>query len=402
MSAGRKLMPAMTRRTMLTGLASAAAVTLAGCGGGVSIPGLQPQPASAPQEPGGGAIGAGQVKVGMILPLSGSGNAAVAAQSMRNAAELAMQEFNAPNIQLLVKDDAGTPSGAQAAAQAVLTEGAEIILGPLFAQSVVAAGQVARARGVPVIGFSTDASAASRGVYLLSFLPESDATRVVEYAVSRGKRSFVALIPDNAYGNVVEAAFRQAVARLGGRVMALEKFPADRNLMQDAARRVAQALPQADALFLPGDPEVVTAMAQSLAAAAPNLKRVQLLGTGLWDDQRVYADPVLQGGWFAAPDSAGFKSFAKRYRAKFGQEPVRTAALAYDAVSLAAALVKTQGAQRFSEQTLTTPSGFSGIDGVFRFRPEGTNERGLSVVRVTPGGPQTVSPAPRAFSGSGA
>ncbi len=399
MMAGPKAIAAISRRAVLAGVSAVAAFSLAACGGGVSIPGLQSQSAAPPQEA--APIGAGQVKVGLILPLTSSGNAAVAAQSMRNAAELALQEFNAPNIQLLVKDDGGNPSGAQAATQQALDEGAEIILGPLFAQAVVAAGQAAKARNVSVIGFSTDASAASNGVYLLSFLPESDATRVVEYAVSRGKRSFAALIPDNAYGNVVEAAFRQTVARLGGRVVALEKFPSDRYAMQEAARRVAQALPQADALFLPGDPEVVPVMAQTLAAAAPDLKRVQLLGTGLWDDQRVYAEPALQGGWFAAPDSAGYKSFVKRYRAKFGGDPVRTATLAYDAVSLTAALVKTQGPQRFSAQTLTATSGFSGIDGVFRFKSNGINERGLSVVRVTAGGPQTVSPAPRAFSGSG-
>jgi len=65
-----------------------------------------------------------------------------------------------------------------------------------------------------------------------------------------------------------------------------------------------------------------------------------------------------------------------------------------------AALVKTQGPQRFSDQVLTNTSGFSGIDGVFRFRADGTNERGLAVLRVTAGGGQPVSPAPRAFSGS--
>jgi len=76
---------------------------------------------------------------------------------------------------------------------------------------------------------------------------------------------------------------------------------------------------------------------------------------------------------------------------------VRTATLAYDAVALVAALVKTQGLQRFSETVLTNPSGFAGIDGVFRFRPEGTNERGLAVLRVAPAGGQVISPAPRSF-----
>ena len=128
---------------------------------------------------------------------------------------------------------------------------------------------------------------------------------------------------------------------------------------------------------------------------------MQLLGTGLWDDPRIIGEPVLQGGWYAAPDSSGFRNFSARYRSRYGQDPVRTATLAYDAVALVAALVKTQGAQRFSEQVLTNASGFAGIDGLFRFRPDGTNQRGLAVMRVTPGGGQVISPPPRAFGGSG-
>jgi ABC-type branched-subunit amino acid transport system substrate-binding protein len=124
---------------------------------------------------------------------------------------------------------------------------------------------------------------------------------------------------------------------------------------------------------------------------------VQLLGTGLWDDPRIFSDQQIQGGWYAAPDSAGFRNFSARYKARYGQDPVRTATLSYDAVALVAALVRTQGAQRFSEPVLTNSSGFSGIDGVFRFRDDGTNERGLAVLRVTPSGGQVVSPAPRSF-----
>ena len=204
-------------------------------------------------------------------------------------------------------------------------------------------------------------------------------------------------MPDNAYGSVVEAAFQQEVARRGGRVLALEKYPVDPGRMSEAIRRVAQAANRVDAIFIPDNADTVPQVAQQLAAAGVNMKRVQLLGTGLWDDPRVYADKQLDGGWFAAPDAAGYRSFVSRYRAKYGQEPVRTATLSYDAVALVAALVKTQGAQRFTDQVLTNASGFAGIDGVFRFRPDGTNERGLAVLRVAPGGPQVINPAPKSF-----
>ena len=340
---------------------------------------------------------AGQIRVALILPLSAPGNAGVAAVSMKNAAELALAEFKEPNVQLLVKDDAGTPQGAQAAAQQAIAEGAEMIIGPLFAQSVSSVGAVARARGIPVIAFSTDASVAARGVYLLSFLPESDVRRIVDYAVTRGKRSFAALLPDNAYGAVVEAAFQQAVARRSGRVIALEKYPQDPTKMGEPIRRIAQAAASADSLFIPDGADAVPQVVQQLEANRVNVKRLQLLGTGLWDDPRIMESPALTGALFAAPDSAGFKSFASRYRARYGGEPVRTATLSYDAVALVAALVKTQGQQRFSEQTLTGPSGFAGIDGIFRFKSDGTNERGLAVLRVAPGGAQVVSPAPKSF-----
>ncbi|MCC8978650.1 penicillin-binding protein activator [Bradyrhizobium acaciae] len=349
-------------------------------------------PAGPQQQP--QAVGTGQVKIGLILPLSASGNAGLAAQSMRNAAEMALAEFQNPNIQLLIKDDGGSPQGASQGAQQALSEGAEIILGPLFAGSVPAVAQLTRPRGTSVIAFSTDSSVAGRGVYLLSFLPESDINRIVDYSAGIGKRSFAAMVPDNAYGNVVEAAFKQAVGRKNGRVVAFEKYGADR---ATPARTVAQSLGQADALLLADDGESVVATADALTAAGANLHNIQLLGTGLWDNPRVFASPVLQGGLYAAPDPAGFRSFAGRYRTKYGGEPVRTATLAYDAVALMAALARTQGAQRFAPETLTNPSGFAGIDGLFRFRSDGTNERGLAVMKVASGGSTPVAGSPKSF-----
>jgi ABC-type branched-subunit amino acid transport system substrate-binding protein len=386
------------RRRFCAFLGIAAAAALSACAGNNSqFFSSMPPPQMAEQAPAAN-IGTGQVRVGLILPLSAQGNAGVAAQSMKNATEMAIAEFKNPNIQLLVKDDGGTPQGAQAAAQAAINEGAEIIIGPLFAEAVRAVGGVARQRGIPVIAFSTDVSVATSGVYLLSFLPETDVKRIVDYAVSRGKRSFAALMPDSAYGAVVEAAFQQEVSRRGGRIVVLEKYPLDPGKLAEPVRRVAQAAAHVDSIFIPDGGDAVPQVVQALSAGGVNLKRVQLLGTGLWDDQRVFSDKALDGGWYAAPEQAGFRSFSERYRARYNSEPVRTATLAYDAVALVAALVKTQGPQRFSEQVLTNSSGFAGIDGVFRFRPDGTNERGLAVLRVTPGGGQPVSPAPKSFA----
>jgi len=139
------------------------------------------------------------------------------------------------------------------------------------------------------------------------------------------------------------------------------------------------------------------ATADALSAAGANLRNIQLLGTGLWDNPRVFASPILAGGLYPAPDPAGFRAFAGRYRTRFGADPVRTATLTYDAVALVAALARTQGGQRYTPEVLTNASGFAGIDGLFRFRSDGTNERGLAVMKVAPGGSQPVAGSPKTF-----
>ncbi|MFD2250991.1 penicillin-binding protein activator [Pseudochelatococcus lubricantis] len=380
------------------GLAAAvlASLFLAGCSGSGGFFGL------GGSEGGGGTeaapastIGTGSVKVALVLPLSAQGGAGATAQSLRNAAELAISEFNEPDIQLLVRDDRGTEAGARDATRAAIDQGAELVLGPLFSASTRAAGAVARPHNRPVISFSTDSSVAQPGVYLLSFLPETEVDRIIRFASQRGRKSFAALVPDNAYGKVVQAAFQTTVASTGGRVVAIETYAADRSNLQQAVQRIAAHAGQIDALFLPDNADTLPSAAQYLRTAGVDTGRVKLLGTSLWNDPRALAAPGLQGGWFAAPDSAGFNAFSQRYRAKFGAEPARIASLAYDAVSLAAALVRTQGSQRFSTTVLTNRAGFAGADGVFRFNANGTNDRALAVLEVRQNAAVTVSAAPR-------
>jgi ABC-type branched-subunit amino acid transport system substrate-binding protein len=343
-------------------------------------------------------IGNGPDKVALILPLTQNGNPSSIGASLRNAAQLAYTESGSNDLTILVKDDRSTPDGAREATQAAVNEGAELILGPLFAGDVREAARIAKAAGKPVIGFSTDTGSASHGVYLLSFLIESYVDRIVDYAAAQGKKSFAALVPENDYGNVALAEFQQAAARRNVRVQAIERYQP--GTLNAAAARIAGNLPQIDALFIPDQADAMPAVAQALTANGIDSRKVQILGTGIWNDARVLKLPALQGAWFATPENTGFNAFAQRYRAKFGNEPPRIATLSYDSVSLVAALARTQGSQRFSDSTLTNPSGFNGADGVFRFRPEGPNERGLAVLQIGNGATTTISAAPRSFSGN--
>lgn len=403
--------PAPSRRLyapfyrLTTGLTLAALLT-ACAGTGLDSLGISdPEPAAPAAVAGGDVIGNGAVKVALLLPLS-SANGQAAAQSLRNAAELAVQDFAGGQgavqpIQIMIRDDKGTPEGARQAAQEALAGGAEIILGPLFAPNAQAVGAVARAAGKPVIAFSSDASAAQRGVYLLSFLPQSDVQRVITFAGTRGKKSFAALIPQTPYGSVVETEFMNAANQGGRRVTLVERYqPGNKASMDAAAAKIKASGASSDALFIGEGADGIAPLVQALSAAGISGKQMQFLSTGIWNDQRVYSLPALDGAWFASPDNSRFNALAGRYQQRFGAAPTRIATLSYDAVTLVSALTQSFGAQRFAEATLTNPNGFAGQDGVFRLRSTGLNERGLSVFEIRSGGTRAISPAPSSFTGN--
>ena len=346
----------------------------------------------------GDVIGAGSVRVALLLPGSASGHGGDTARAFRNAAELAISDFPDAGIQIAVYDTRGTPAGAGAAVGAALQQGAGIVIGPVFANEVSAVAPQARAAGVPVVGFSSDAGVAGPGVYLLSFLPSDDVNRIVSYSASQGRKSFAALLPANAYGAVVEAAFRSAAAKAGGRIVTIQSYR-DAEEARAKAGAIASIAREIDALLVPDTGDVVSAIAATLAERGVTRDKVKLLGSGQWDDPRILNNPALVGGWFPAPVRQGFEDFSRKYQAAYGGVPPRNATLAYDATVLAVGIVRQYGADRFENSVLTSPNGFAGVDGIFRFLPSGLTERRLAVYEVNGAGANIVSQAARSFAG---
>jgi ABC-type branched-subunit amino acid transport system substrate-binding protein len=329
------------------------------------------------------------VKIGMLLTLSGYGPQAVMAKGIKQAGELALFELDNPLVQLIVKDDKGSPQGAAAAAQEAIGEGAEIIIGPLTAPAATAVAPIARNAKVPVLTFSNDQRVAGNGVYLMSFLPEQEIERIVAFAASRGKRRFAALLPDDEYGRVVEPVFRRAVERNNGIVQAVSRYPLEANAMLSPVRAIADEIRQSedtaapiDALLIAGGAEVLPQIDPILTYSGINSTRVQLLGTGGWDYPNAGRNPALARGWYPGPDPHGWMDFAQRFSRSFGQQPPRLASLSYDAVSLAITLAAAEPGQRYTADALTRSAGFTGVDGNLRFRSNGLPERSLAVLEL--------------------
>ena len=340
------------------------------------------------------------VRVGIILPFSSSSaNVRALANSMMKAAELALYESGNRDILLMAADDTGSPADAAAAAQKLLDQGAEVIIGPIFSASVSAVAPLARDRGVPVLAFSTDRSVAGNGIYLMSFQPQSEVGRVIAYAASQGHKNFAALIPQTPYGDVVEQSFRQAVATAGATVSSVERFNPGAGAIMEPAAAVAKS--GCDAVFIAQGGSLLRSIVPTLAYDGVDSTKVKYLGTGLWSDPATIKEPLLSGAWFAAPQPSGNDAFNAKYRQTFGVEPPQLASLAYDAISLVALLAPGTPYHRFTLAALIDVNGFTGVNGIFRFRADGSIERGLAVLAVDPNGFSVVSPALTTFQASG-
>jgi branched-chain amino acid transport system substrate-binding protein len=342
-----------------------------------------------------------QVKVALLLPFSHpTKETRAVAQALLNAAQMAMFDMGSRTMVLIPRDTGATPESAAAAANDVIDRGAELILGPLLAADVRAIAPIARQRNVPVVAFSTDRTVAGDGVFLLSFLPETEVTRVISYAIAQGRTRFAALIPATPYGQRAEEAFRATVTAAGREVVVVQSYQPNPQALEPAVKAIGKT--GFDAIFLPEGGVMLRSLAPILLVKGPNSSQIKLLGTGLWDDPAVAKEASLIGGWYSVPPQDQRLTFATRYQQLYTVKPPRIASLAYDGVALAATLSRGQPGRRYTRQSISDPNGFAGIDGIFRFLPNGFTERGLAVMEIAPNGQLlTASPAAATFQSQG-
>lgn len=329
-------------------------------------------------------------RVALLVPLSGA-NAGVG-KSLANATQLALLDTRNEKVRITNYD---TATGAAAAAQRAVADGAQLILGPLLSEDVRAVTPIARQAGVPVLAFSNDTGVAGDGVYLLGYTPAQSIERVVAFARSRGVTNFGGLVPNALYGSRASTVFLRAVESAGGRVVALQTYDRSQGGVGAAITRMSK-----DAPF---DAVLIADSAATAATAVPLLRRAspdtRVIGTELWNtDSNIGARAALNGAWYASVSNTLYRQYAAKYRARFGAAPYRLSSLGYDAVLLAARISRDwRVGAPFPEARLRSGEGYSGIDGAFRFGRDGIAERALEVQEIRGGNTAVVSPAPASF-----
>jgi branched-chain amino acid transport system substrate-binding protein len=391
--------------TLLTG-AAMAMIALAGCEtkpkpttqAPPSVA-VAPPPAPLPPTPIAPSVTpSGKPKIALLLPLTG--RARDIGQALQDAAELALFDGAGRDIALVPIDTGDTPDGAVAATERAIREGANLILGPLFSASAAVAGPVAKQANLEMISFSNDEGTAQPGLYVMGLAVDSQVRRVVDYAQRRGVKRFVALAPGTAYGGQAMQALRDAAQRANISVGASETVPANGD--PDApVKRVLAAVGNdgsTTALFVPIGAPRVSAVATSLAEADVASRKVQLIGTGVWDVAGIGGDKALVGAWFAGPDPARRAAFERKFQGVHGKAPPRIATLAYDAVMLAAQLARLRAGGDFSAGAITDGGGYNGLDGRYRFRTDGRVERSLPILEIEADRLKVIDPAPGVFT----
>jgi hypothetical protein len=348
----------------------------------------------------------GSVQVALLVP-SGSGQAQdeLFGSNLENAARLAMADLSGVTIDLRVYRTGGSPAKASALAQQAVDEGAQVILGPFYSEEANAAGLAVASSGVNVLAFSNNAAIAGGNVFVLGQTFDNTARRLAAYAVRNGKSRILIVHDRNVAGETGKAAIERGVAAAGGSVVGVTSYEFSQNGIVQAATGIVATTKSsgATALFLTADTAgALPLLSQLLVDNGIDRTTTQFIGLTRWDiPPATLALPGVQGGWFALPDPGLQAQFQSRYQAAYGSTPAAVAGLAYDGIAAIGALARTAKGAPISKDALTQSAGFAGVSGVFRFLPNGTNQRGLAVATIRGNQVVVIDPAPRSFGGAG-
>jgi ABC-type branched-subunit amino acid transport system substrate-binding protein len=341
-------------------------------------------------------------KIALLVPLSG--RAQKIGKAISDAAQMALFESGNTEFQIIPLNTGDTPDMAELAAKDAVAQGAEVIIGPVFADAVSAVAPIAREHGIKVFSFSNNKSVAGNGVYLLGLMPEQQVERVVNFAANKKVKGFSAVLPDNLFGNQVADIVRKQTSWYGSSIRKLHFYSSAQPNFSGAADAIDAALKErniipnrmSEALVIPETGYNLTQIVKALENKGINTNTIRLLGTALWDNRDVLSNRTLENAWYVAPAFEKYDPFIERFGAAFGYESedvFAISALGYDAVNLAMELSNSD----YATSEIHRQSGFSGVRGIYRFDAKGISQRGYAVYEIRDGSAHVIDAAPGRF-----
>ena len=339
-------------------------------------------------------------RVAMLLPLSG--NVSSMGQSMKNAATMAIGDLNNNNLVVQFYDTKGSTGGARIAIENAVNADSDLILGPLMADEVAAISDVAMSKDIPVISFSSSPAVLQQGIYSLGLLNDQQIDRIVHYAVGQGRQHLAAVLPNNQSGINMLKSFIRAARSNGAQVTKVGFYAPETMEFTDLVTSMIGGTNREnnagfDALLIPEYGNRLKAISSMFSYYDVSAPEVLFMGTSVWANTGLSKETELYGAVYPVMSLKQRNIFAQRYNELFGERPNGLSIFAYDAVALASSLSR-KNKNDMVEQ-ITRPDGYYGMSGIFRVLPNGSNEHGLDVVRVTSSGDSLVESAPQKFYG---
>jgi ABC-type branched-subunit amino acid transport system substrate-binding protein len=359
-----------------------------------------------------------KIPVALFLPLTGKNKDL--GWSIFNATSLSLFDNDINNkIELVLFDSKENPEESKKVFKEIIDRNIKVVIGPIFTNTVLAIEKMARDNDITVITLSNNHELLNKttrygGVFVGGIIPETQVDKIINFSMDKGKFNFAVIAPNNQYGKIVTEQMKKFIRSRDGNFItsefyennnididrAVQKVISSFGIPSNSRNRDTSYLSDYDriypqVIFIPEAGKALTRIAGSISRLNNEERNFQLIGSTQWNDSAVLSDINLYGAWIPAPEDGRFRIFEKNYYRSFGKFPPRITSIAYDAV-LAIAKIAEQKTNlkltfnEFIEFNNSIKNGFEGIDGIFRFLPNGAIQRNLAVLQIGNGKFETI------------
>ena len=376
-----------------------------------------------------------RLKVATILPLTGQ-NAKIG-QAMLNAINLSLfDNDNKERIELVIIDNKSSDYYSQKAIDEVIQKNIKIVIGPIFTNSVESIIEKAQENNIIVLSFSNNSDLINKNnVFLAGFSPEQEIDRITSYLIEDGRNNFSVIAPNNQYGIRIVKTLREMVEMKDANFISSQFYLSDKkdfskiannivnsyivseefeknhreelDAIEDKEEReqkevelVAKYKIYADTILIAESSNKVFNIVKEIQRHNIDGRDIKIIGTSHWDKEELLEDISLYSAWFSGVDGKYYARFKEKYQQIYGTEPIRISSIAYDITAFVidlASELEGQNPHYANIVNYNDKRGYRGIDGLFRFLPNGIIERNLSVIEINNQYFKTIDRAPRRF-----
>lgn len=323
-------------------------------------------------------FGAGPTRIDMFLDASVGGSAS----DYRDGAALAVKDLGGGQMTLTVHDLRVQGADPANAVKQSIEGGSRLLVGPTSMARLFAGGKAKTAAmllgeqpAAPAVAIASDEI--------------GSAIEVAAYAGGAGLGKIM-VVSTRSLNNDETQRIRAGLKKAGVQLLDIVTDPTS----ADGTAKLAR-IGEAQAVLLIGS--------DAPKAAAPALRQrgglaagVPFLGTFAWPAS-AFSEPALEGSLLALIDQTSLRRISTRFQAAYGRPLSLEAAYGFDALAVAAGIVRSKGNEGLDPQSLRSSSGFAGATGLFRFGKDGRVERRLAIYRISKGKPVLVDGAPAGF-----